>query len=178
MLRLDAHGRAQRAPRIFRRAGQPAATPRQALPHARDKTIDLVPIEPKPLPNMPGDPGTCWRDSAGRVRRVPKARQRDQPPPPAAAARKFVAWMQAEGLCGERAFRGPDGIWDYYLWQCEEEGCHPLADNLFSPALKALLRHREVNDYSSGRRQRSLKYTIPAAEAVAVAPRQRRRKAA
>jgi hypothetical protein len=101
------------------------------------------------------------------------------PLPPAAAAREFVGWMQDFGFVGERLWGGPDGLWEYYLWHCDDIRRHRLPDNVFAHALGGLVDCRQINDRTTGKRRRLTAYTIPDAETetIVATPQQLRRAA-
>lgn len=85
------------------------------------------------------------------------------PPLPAdQAAREFVEWMQEWGQTGEIPWRGPDGIWAWFLTFCRTTtGCQPGPENLFAEALGKICSSRQVSDYETGRRRRLTMYFIP-----------------
>lgn len=156
-------------------------TPREALPFARPE-LELVAVEAvaepetaPELPDSPGDPGSLWRDDAGRIRRVPPLRAMGAPLLPAEAARGFVAWLYDNELYGERPFSGPDGIWALYLWHCDEVRITPTASNIFAEALGKALPRRQVTDWASGKRRRITHYAVhpPQAPAEAAEPRRK-----
>lgn len=118
--------------------------PREALPHARTE-----PCPPKPaveiIERRPGPPG----------------------PPllPKAAAERFREWMIAWGFLGERPWSGPDGVWAFYEWHCEDEGLTPIPENMLGEALHNIgVPRRQVGDYSTGKRQRIRHYAFMEAE--------------
>jgi hypothetical protein len=91
------------------------------------------------------------------------------------AARRFVTWMQDWGFSGSRVWSGPDGIWEYYLWQCHDENLAPLPEQVLANALSAIVPKSEIRDRSSGKLRRLASYGIPAegASLKAAAPRKK-----
>jgi len=83
------------------------------------------------------------------------------PPLPAyAAACQFVSFLRAEGLTGEIAWSGPRGIWNLYLWHCDEDGQTPIAENALGAALGRLLVKTQVRDRSKGKLRRLTAYVV------------------
>ncbi len=91
----------------------------------------------------------------------------EQTPPlplaPKVAAKRFVAWMQAQGWHGERAWAGKNGVWDYYLLHCACEDLAPLPDNLFAAQLARIVPKRIVRARIEGMPGRPTFYAIPPA---------------
>lgn len=132
---------ARAAPSRLRAVSTPAAIPLQALPQARA------------------------REPAVKVLSLPRrSAPLAMPSRPAEAAQRFVAWMQDHGFTGQRRWSGPDGLWEFYGWHCDEERRHPVPDNLLGEALRALLEWRQIGDHSTGKRRRIMHYMIPEPE--------------
>jgi hypothetical protein len=94
--------------------------------------------------------------------------KRDTPPepprpplPPAAAAKRFLAFLQDEGFVGDQAWGGRRGLWQTYLWHCDEDRLTPIPDNLLGEAFGKLARKRLVRDRSSGKLRRLTYYSVP-----------------
>lgn len=90
---------------------------------------------------------------AGRVSKAPALE-------PYQAACQFVSFLRAEGLTGEIAWSGPRGIWNLYLWHCDEDGQTPIAENALGAALGRLLVKTQVRDRSKGKLRRLTAYVV------------------
>jgi hypothetical protein len=86
------------------------------------------------------------------------------------AARRFVTWMQDWGFSGSRVWSGPDGVWEYYLWQCYEEDLAPLPEQVLANALSAFAPKSEIRDRSTGKLRRLASYDIPSEGAAVRTP--------
>jgi hypothetical protein len=79
---------------------------------------------------------------------------------PFEAACQFVVFLRAEGLTGEIAWSGPRGIWNLYLWFCDEEGQTPIPENHLGAALGRILVKTQVRDRSKGKLRRLTAYVV------------------
>lgn len=174
VLRLDHRAGARIAP-ARGEPELPGLKPRDVLPLSRRRdAIDVVPVPSRSQPALA------------------------TPLTPMVAARRFVTWMQEMGFTGERPWNGPrrdskgrtEGLWDYYLWHCDDERLTPIPDNMLGAALgelaakrRSMITKRQVRlntKDASGKRvlYRPTYYTIAEPEEPAAAapkPRKRRR---
>lgn len=142
---------------------------RQIPPH------DLIPIEPTlPLPDhcQTGDVlpnGRRLIECTEREAAADRLKGRHRRPafivPLSAneAAKRFVEFMQAHELVGDREWSGANGVFENYLWHCDMEDLAPLPERIIANALSVLAPKRLVRDRSSGELQRPTIYAIPKA---------------
>lgn len=162
-------------------AGEGHLPPSLVLPFARcPDALELMPELPMPPPPAAPAVGEIWRDERGAIHRDEHGRvyraKRDVggraiPLLPKIAAGRFVAWLQEHGLDGDRPWAGANGVWELYLWHCDEERLTAIPDNMLGAALDRLCVKRLVRDYSSGKLRRPTYYTIPQTPAAKPAPK-------
>ena len=166
-----------------RRTG--SRVPRDVLQPSFDRRapVDLVPLPAASQPSASGD------RPKGLTSAVQPRRSKPPPGPPLparTAAKRFVAWMQEHDFVGEypwtghrkSRFRPVTGIWDFYLWHCDEINVQPVPDNMFGDALGSVIRRRQVRDRSTGKLRRITHYMIPPLPEVVEQPRRERVKRA
>ena len=116
------------------------------------KALSLVGgVRPAPVEPVRGH--TKPQTGAGRASKAPALE-------PYQAACQFVSFLRAEGLTGEIAWSGPRGIWNLYLWHCDEDGQTPIAENALGAALGRLLVKTQVRDRSKGKLRRLTVYVV------------------
>jgi hypothetical protein len=115
------------------------------------KALSIGLVRPAPVEPVRGhiEPQT----GAGRASKAPALE-------PYAAACLFVSFLRAEGLTGEIAWSGPRGIWNLYLWFCDEEGQTPIPENHLGAALGRILVKTQVRDRSKGKLRRLTAYVV------------------
>lgn len=123
----------------------------------------------------------------------PKATSPSKLPPsaprkPAVAARRFLAWLEAEGYAepGQELFwsNGPTypyrdpknpgsetGIWELYRWHCRDDNTISIPETRLAEALGKLCKKRLVRDYSTGKLRRLTVYRVPDGARPAEQPR-------
>mgnify|MGYP003648730796 CR=1 FL=1 len=144
-----------------------SASPRSVLQPALDRPAAILAL---PAPAREHPPASSPRQG--------------KPPPapplaPRAAAKRFVTWMQEHGFDGDMPWGGPSGIWEFYLWHCDEVRLQPVPNNMFGDALSAVVKRRQVRDRSTGKLRRFTHYVIPKLpEPVEQPRREPRRRAA
>lgn len=79
---------------------------------------------------------------------------------PDQAAARLLAFMQANDYTGQRYWSGPYGIWNFYLWHCDEEELQPIPDQLLANALAKVCTRCQVRDRSTGEMRRLMTYVI------------------
>lgn len=98
---------------------------------------------------------------AERAKRAVSPEPPKPPLPPAAAAKRFLAFLQDEEFTGDQQWAGRLGIWQLYLWHCQEHNLTPLPDNRLAEAFGKLAKKRLVRDRSSGKLKRTTWYAVP-----------------
>lgn len=115
------------------------------------KALSLVgSVRPAPVEPVRGH--TKPQTGAGRAREPALE--------PYEAACKFVVFLRAEGLTGEITWSGPRGIWNLYLWHCDEDGQTPIAANQLGAALGRILERKQGRDRSKGKLHRPTVYVV------------------
>lgn len=116
-----------------------------------------------------GDRAPLAQPPAG-ARRLPRRSAKPLADAPGVAARRFIRWMQYWGYTGLMPWGGPgkDGVWEYYLWHCSDEGKTPVHEYELGEAMAKLTERRIVHDRSTGKRRRISHYQIPEGDEAVV----------